>query len=449
MKRTIVFLFILTSLSGLAQEKEYTLQQCIDQALDTNAKVKNATIDLGIVENDTKELKSKVLPHVEADANLMHNFNIQKIVLENGAIPAFTDPTIPSGEVIAFQLQLKNSLTASLNASQVIFDKSLFESFKATDLKKELGDQSLEKEKIDVVVGVTKAYYSVLISQQQLEFLESNLDRIETVYADAEAKLKSGLVRPIDVNRIEVALNNIKDEEQTAQQNVALSKAALGYLMHNNAPDNIQLSGTLDESVLYEQGGDDNAVNYSDRVEYNMLETQQKLNEQSLLIHKGMFYPRLSAFATTGVNPAATNLGDIFQSDRYFNYSYVGLRLQVPIFNGMEKTYQSGTLKLQKEKIQNNLDEAQQFIDNQVEQADIRFNKSLQSIKLQKRNLELAEENVKSIKFENEHGVANTIEVVDAETDLRLAQNKYYNALYQAVTAKIDLEKAKGAIRNY
>jgi outer membrane protein len=448
MKRNIILILGLLNLSIASAQDNFSLQQCIDYALNASPQIKNSTIDLAITDNKTKEVRGKALPHVDAEGDYIHNFNIQKIILENGVIPAFTNPMLAKGEVIAFQLQLQNTLTAGVNASQVIFDKSLFSSLNSDKLYKELADQNLRKTKADVVELVTKAYYAVLVSQQQLQFLNSNLKRLDSVYLETGARFKSGLVRQIDLYRVEVALNNIKEEKENATKNLLLSKAVLAYQMNFDNPDNIMLSDSLNESILNSQVAADAKGSYSNRIEYSILQTQQQIGLQNTLVAKGAFYPRLSAFATSGVNPAATNASDIFQKSRYYNYTYVGARLQIPIFSGFEKKYKLNNEYLEQEKIKNNLSRMEKMIGLEAQQAQINYSKSLESIKIQKRNLALAKENLRSIKIENEKGIANNIEVINAEADLRQAQNSYFNSLYQACIAKVDLDKATGKLIN-
>jgi outer membrane protein TolC len=60
--------------------------------------------------------------------------------------------------------------------------------------------------------------------------------------------------------------------------------------------------------------------------------------------------------------------------------------------------------------------------------------------------MELAQENVRIVQIENEKGIANNIEVVNAETDLKESQTNYYTALYNALISKTDLDKAKGTL---
>ncbi len=430
-----------------AQTNGYTLKQCVDYALNSSPQIKNTQIDQVITDNKAKEVRAKLLPHVEGEADFIHNFNIQKIILENGVIPAFTNPMQPKGEVIAFQLQLQNNMVTSLNASQIIFDKGLFSQLNASSLYDELATENVKKSKVDVVELVSKAYYGVLVTQQQLIFLRNNLARLDSVYNETEARFKAGLIKQIDLYRVEVALNNMKEELEKSEKNLSLSKSVLAFQMNIDNPENIILTDSLNEFSFTETTISSTQMNYNSRIEYSILLTQQKIGLEKTKIAKSAFYPRLSAFATSGFNPSATNASDIFQSSRYYNYTFVGAKLQIPIFSGFDKRFKLKNELLEEEKLKNNIQRTEKIIGLEVQQAQINYSKAIESLKIQKRNLNLAQENLKSIKIENEKGIANNIEVINAETDLRQAQNSYYNSLYQIYIAKIDLDKSLGNLK--
>jgi outer membrane protein len=437
---------ILAALSVTAFSQNYTLQQCIDYALTNNTSVQNAVLDREITDNDEKEARTRVMPQVDGGIDYVHNFNIQKIILENGVIPTFSNPAMAPGEVIAFQLQLRNTLTMSATASQVIYDKSLFTGLHSADTYRQLSEKRITRSKIDVVESVTKAFYGVLVAQKQLTFLDQNLGRVDSLYKETNGRFKSGVARKIDVDRIEVRLNNLKEEREKASKIVELNKTLLMFQMNYDPKQPITIDGDLDENQLAIQSGAYDSFDYQNRIEYSILQNQRQLNDTQLGVIKGQYVPRLSAFATTGYNPAATQFGDLFQGTRYYNYTFIGLKLQVPIFHGFEKRYKVANQLLEGQKIQNNLRNTERSIDLQIRQAEINVMNGMESLKIQKRNLSLAEENVRVIRAENAQGIATNLEVTNAEADLNEAQNNYYNALYSALIAKTDLDKATGKL---
>ena len=432
--------------AALCHGQSFTLKQSVDYAIQNNIAVRNSQIDQQMSDARKSELLSKGLPQVDVTSTLLHNFNVQKLVLENGVIPAFTDPTKPIGEVFAFQLQLNNLWTSQVTASQVLFDKALFAGIANADIYRSLAVKNTERTQTDIAEMVTKAYYGVLVSKRQLEFLDNNIARVDSLYKETQARFKNGLVRKIAVDRIEVRLNNLKDEKDKTSKLVELNMNLLRFQMNLPPDESLVLTDTLNESEVISSLTSVPETEYSKRIEYNILQDQIRLSEAESQVTKGGYLPRLNAFATTGYNPGATHLGDIFQGNRYYNFTYVGLDLRIPLFHGMEKKYKVQTKVLEEQKLQNARLNLEKSIDLQVQQASISLYNNLESLKIQKRNMELAQENVRIIQIENQKGIANNIEVVNAEADLKEAQTNYYNTLYGALLAKTDLEKAKGTL---
>ena len=85
-------------------------------------------------------------------------------------------------------------------------------------------------------------------------------------------------------------------------------------------------------------------------------------------------------------------------------------------------------------------------IDLEIEQARIGYDNAIRTLKAQQQNIELAGKVARVTKIKYEQGVGSNLEVVEAEDDLRQAQTNYYNALFEAMIAKVDLDKAYGKL---
>ena len=427
-------------------QQAFSVKEAITYALGASEDVKNAALDLDASRNRSLAQHGRLMPQVDASVDYVHNFNVQQIILENGVIPAFSSPDVPYGTVEAFQLQLNHVLTGAITLSQVIFDASLFAGLKADRYGHELSAQLVTRARIDVAADVSKAYYGVLVAQKQSEFLSRNLARMDTLYRETQARVKSGIARQIDLDRIEVQFNNLKEEQKKAQQVIDVSYAVLRYHMSLPQTEAIHLTDSLDESVLADALVRSGQHDYGQRIEYSILSSRKKLQMTELQMATAGALPKLHAFATTGYNPAATRFGDLFQSSRYFNYTYAGLKLSIPLFHGFSRKYELANSHIEVQKTGNLLSQLQRRIDLQVEESRITLSNNLESLKTQRRNLDLAADNVRVIRIENAKGVASNVEVTNAEADLKQAQTNYYNTLYKALLSKVDLEKALGTL---
>jgi outer membrane protein TolC len=116
------------------------------------------------------------------------------------------------------------------------------------------------------------------------------------------------------------------------------------------------------------------------------------------------------------------------------------------IFTGFQRQFKIQQEKLTLQKIDNGFKSLKQGIDLQTKQASISFENAITSLNSQSENMELASNIARITKIKYEQGVGSNLEVVDAENSLRQAQTNYYSALFDAMVAKVDLDKAFGKL---
>ncbi|HYC28131.1 MAG TPA: TolC family protein, partial [Chitinophagaceae bacterium] len=133
-------------------------------------------------------------------------------------------------------------------------------------------------------------------------------------------------------------------------------------------------------------------------------------------------------------------------SQEWFSTALIGVHVSIPIFEGFAKDARIKRAQLSLQQTQNTLTDLQLMIDNEVEQSRINMRSALASIDFQKKNIELAEQVYEQTKKKYEQGLGSNLEITNAQTELRLAQNNYYSALYDAIIAKIDYLRATGKL---
>lgn len=429
-------------------QQNFSLKEAIAYALINNVNVKNAQSDTKIANARVGEIRAIGLPQVNAAASFNRWIEPQQSILENGSNPFANDSTRPIGAVVNFSFLLPYSGDASITASQLIFDGSYFIGLKAASTYKELAQSTLTQSRIGVAEAVTKAYYGVLVNRERLELLNTNINRLDTLFTETRAMYENGFVEKIDVDRIEVQRNNLATEQQKVIRLVDLSLYLLKFQMGLRMNDTVILSDSLSdtnfENMVLATG---NNFNYNQRVEYSTLQTQKQLAYLDIRNNRMGYYPQLLAVGTFGYNTAASKFRRLTEfSERWFNYSFIGLQLKVPIFDGLSKHYKIQQARLAYEKTEQSTSLLQNSIDLEIKQATVTLTNSLESLKSQRRNLELAQEVVRVTRIKYQQGVGSNIEVINAEADFKEAQTNYYAALYDAYIAKVDLDKATGQL---
>lgn len=462
MKRVNHFWLIVLGLfagsqSTLAQDanapQKFSLKEAIDYAVKANTSVRSAKLDNDIANARVKEVRAIGLPQVNGEVQLVHNFKLQpnffaadNPFLNNfgGNLPPAVDGVVTSPNLF----QLKNSGTASATINQLIFDGSYLVGLKAATTYTELSKRSLTASKITVAENTSKAYYGVLIAQERIALLDKNINRLDSLYKQTQALQKNGFVEKIDVDRLEVSLNNLKIERQKTDRLIELSRALLRFQMGLPAQTPLVLTEKLDNNSV--TGISEVAAgnfDYTQRIEFQSLQTQKALNQLEIKNVQAGYYPKLYAFATGGYVTGNPKFGKMLNPSRNWErYGLGGFTLQLPIFDGFQKKYKMQQVRLNTKKLELSTEQLKNGIDLELQQANTNLSNSFESLKIQKRNMELATEVVRVSKIKYQQGVGSNIEVTNAETSLKEAQTNYYGALYDAIIAKIDLDKATGKL---
>ena len=122
------------------------------------------------------------------------------------------------------------------------------------------------------------------------------------------------------------------------------------------------------------------------------------------------------------------------------------MQVKVPIFEGFAKEARIKKAQLELQQTENDMQNLRLAIDNDVEVSRINMRTALANIDLQKKNMELAQLVYDQSRKKFEQGIGQSLDITAAQAQLTAAQTNYYNALYDAIVAKIDYLTATGKL---
>jgi outer membrane protein TolC len=442
----LVLLVPLLGVRGLSQTR-FSLSEAIQYGITNNVSVKNAKTDALSAESRIGEIRAVGLPQITGSVSILDNLIIQRAFL-----PAqFFDPKAPEDTPpIAVQFGVKYSGNAGIQLSQLLFNAQWLLGLKAAEAFRELAQKGESVSRMNVTESVSKAYYGVLVAEERTKLLDLNVARLDSTLNEMKALYKSGFIEKIDVDRIEVTQNNLKTEKQKVQNLIQLSYYLLKFQMGMPLDENIQLSDRITDTdvariELEAKTANDGNFSYDQRPDYSVLKTNLKLAEMDVENNKRGYYPTVAAFAGYGYNTGRNAFGDIFSS-AWYNSANVGLSIQVPIFDGFLKKYKIQQARYTVQKTKQSIGLFEQSIDLQIKSANISIINGLETLKTQKRNLDLAQEIIRVSKIKYKAGTGSNLEIINAESSLKESQTNYFAALYDLLLAKVDLDKAKGKL---
>jgi outer membrane protein TolC len=428
-------ILLITSGSAMAQKADSSgtnksLEDCIRYALTHQTNIRQSLIDQQIADRSIKSHLADWYPQINFNGSYQQNFQLQTSIF--GGNPQ--------------HIGTYNTSLGQFSLTQTIFNRDVLLTQKTANDVRTLTKQYSISTSIDVVANVSKAFYDVLLSRQQILLLDSDIVLLQRSLQDAYNQYKGGLVDKTDYQRATISLNNTKALKKTAEEQLKSRHALLKLLM--SYPPEAELELVYDTTEMEREVTSLDtlqAVDFNNRIEYQQLLTQKRLQEANLKYYKWGFLPSVSAFGAYNLNYYNDRFNKLY-SHNYPN-SYAGLSLSFPIFQGTRRTQEVHIAQLQLDRLEYNFTSVKDSISTEYVQALSAYKANLSNYFEQKENLELARQVYDIIRLQYRAGIKTYLEVITANNDLFGAQINYTNALYQVLSNKIDVERALGTLK--
>ncbi|MFT3980800.1 MAG: TolC family protein [Ferruginibacter sp.] len=426
--------FLAFSLPSRAQVKDSILASPADlpsvikYAISNQPAIRQSAIDEEVTDLQIKNRLADWYPQVNFNYTYQHNFEL----------PA----NIIGGNVVRFGVNNTSSL--QLTATQNIFNRDALLAKRTKNDVRLVAKKSTETATVNLVGNVSKSFYDLLATREQIKVLDENITRLSRNLKDSRSRYDAGIVDKTDYQRATIALNNAKASRREAEQGLDIKLSTLKYLI--NYPPDATLEIQYDSSLLEKEIILDTLLRpgFDKRVELQQLQAQLRLQEANVAYAKWSYIPNVSANGAYIKNFQNDDFGKLYNT-AYPN-SYAGISFTYPIFQGGKRKNNISIAKKQ-------VDITKLSIESFMSQANNEYNTAIASYKAAygnyeslKENMSLAAEVYRVIELQYRSGIKTYLELITAQTDLRSAQINYFNALYELLSSKIDVQKAEGIL---
>ncbi|MFC2109919.1 TolC family protein [Bacteroidota bacterium] len=321
-KITILLLFSVFALS--AQQKKWTLKECVDYALEHNISIQQSELDIETAEINKNDAKGSFLPNL--NANIRHSWNtgLNTNPVTNTNVTATTQNTnfgISSSIVLYDGLRNVNQLHKS-------------------NLLLLANQYQLEDMKDNISLRIANAYLQILFNRESLKSLRIQTSLNEKEYERTKELVKEGVIPKGDVLEIEATIAKQEQDIVAMQNSLILSKLSLFNILSLNNFEEFDIDTqeiTLEENAIVLESPTSifqKAIEF--RNDIKISEVQIKLAENDLKIAKGNYLPTLTGsfgFSTNYFQSKLLNLPNFSnQIDKNKGHAF-GLGLSIPIFN--------------------------------------------------------------------------------------------------------------------
>ncbi|MGJ1269683.1 TolC family protein [Sphingobacterium spiritivorum] len=441
MNRLSKWLMVLLSFgifSSVHAQEELTLKEAIQYALQNKADAKKSKLDVINAENKISEVRSNALPQINLSAGLTYNPIIQKI-----ALPDFTGQT---GGTTLVEMGQKWQATPTVSMTQQIFNQSVFTGLKAASTTRAFYQVNHEMTEEQLIERVANSYYDVYQAKMQLETIESNLKSTRKTRDVIFGSYSNGLAKKIDLDRTDVAVNNLESSKLQKMNEIQLKENALKFVIGMDVNKEIQMPKSTFNIDLKIANLD--TAQLDNRTEIKLLATQRQLNIFNKKSIEAQYYPTLSLQASYGYAGFGQKFPLVNNNGVWANFASIGLNLSFPIFNGFATRSKVRQAQIDIDKLDVDIADRKLGLMTEANNAQKQLKNSLLNINVQQANMELAKEVLSNVENNYKNGLATLTDLLDAEKAYAEAQNNHSTALLNYKVAEIQIIKSNGNLKS-
>lgn len=278
----LLFLLVLLGFSSAqAQTKIWSLQECVNQAMDKNIQVAQANLNNQNNKITANQLTYNRLPSLSARATQGVNFG--------RSVDPFTNQ---------FLQQTVYSNNFSLNANYVIFNGfQNNNSIKQNELNFQAGQFDIQKTKNDIALNTISAYLQILVGYEQEEAAKLQINNSETQVARTQKLVEAGSSPELALLQLKSQLQTDKLNLVTIQNNLQIAKLNLQQFMMEPLNENFEV-----EKVQIPELENTDYMPNAENIYSSSLETQPQIQAikyrvlgamRGVEVSKGTMYPQL------------------------------------------------------------------------------------------------------------------------------------------------------------
>ena len=442
--KTALFVFIalfFSITSGFSQSNEeyptqLSLEEAIEYALENSHKAIDSRKEVAKALKQKWETTAQGLPQINADAN--YNYNIKQPVT---LVPAeFMGGG--ANEFIPLTFGTKQSVTANLTLTQMIFDGSYLVGLQAARVFLDYTNNNAQKAAVEIETSVTYAYGSALLAKELKDISEKNIKHIKDNLEETIKIYENGLTEQESVEQLQITLLEMETQLRYAESNLSLAKKMLNLNIGIPIDEELELTDSLEglTNEASQLGLLDQEMELEQTIDYQIAETLVKQRHLEWKLERSKALPRLNAFINYGTSAYGDSF-EFFKSEQsWYTASTFGVSLEVPIFSSGLRSARTKKAQFAMEQAENQLDEISQQLQINHSKLQSEYQVSLENIVSAKQNMQLAEsiERKNAIKFRE--GLASSFDYRQAQTQLFGAQQQYFQTMLNLIDAKANLE---------
>ncbi|WP_206367118.1 TolC family protein [Sphingobacterium sp. SGG-5] len=416
---------------GYGQEM-LTVRQAVEIALANNYDIRLAKNDLLIVQENVTYGNAGMLPNVTGDFS--QNNNLQN-----------STQTQNTGVVRALDNARNNSMTYGVSVGWTIFDGlGMFSRYETLKELEKQGDIQLKKAVLTQVSDVISTYYTIVEQNNLLLALDSSITISKERLQTAENRYMIGKASKLEVLNVQVNLNTDQTARIKQEEIVKNLKITLNNLLARDLDIEFDVVADVDvdEKLIFAELLEKSKKHNPDLLAIGI---SKRLAELELKTIKANRYPTVRLRGGYNFSETESSLGFVAQSSsRGLNY---GVTASINIFDGFNQRRSERIAKLRIDNADLLASQQQNFVETSLMQAFQSYQTHVALYKLERKNVQIAKQNLAITMDKFRIGTISSVEFRDAQENYLNAVTRYNSSKLQAKLSETYLKEIVGAIR--
>jgi outer membrane protein TolC len=426
--------------SGPTGSVSMSLEEAVSYALDNSYSVQYAEMDVRAASRRNKELTAIGLPQINGEVSFTNFLELPTTVIPANAF----NPGAPADELVDVQFGTDYSSTASLSASQLIFDGTYIIGLKAAKTYVKLNQQAREQTENEIKRQVTEAYGLALLAIESHAILNKNYDNLQTLLLETEQLYEAGFREELDVDQLRLQLSGLENTRRKAERNVQITHNLLKFQIGMPVATELVLSSPLES--LAQSAFNPQLIEKEPSLDKHAdllpALTNVELRKLNVRVERMAGAPNLAGFFTTQQQAFRNDLGFFGQNSQWFPNTFWGVQLNVPIFSGFMRHNKVQQAKIDVERAETQLDQAREGVLLEIATQKANYTSALEVYNTEKENMTLAEKIDETTRKKYQEGLATSFDLQQAENQMLSAQQSYLRATLDLINSRAALEKA-------
>ncbi len=434
--RMLCLAVLCVSAIALNAQRAMKLNDCMELGLKNSEAVLQQQLNIEIASNAVERSKSSLMPQLNAMVDLRDNTQLQTNIVPAGVF---------GSESKAVQFGTTYNFIAGFGLTQNVFDNTIISDRDIATARVRTREEELRLLRTSVKLSIAKAYYDVVLKRQVLALADAALARSKEVYAEAEVKNRQGTMLDADRSRAMLESSNAQAARDLASDALELSMLALKRSMGMGIEESMDVADDVNSLMASSESLSPALGTVSDRPEYTLEQAQQKVNQLQVAKFEKAWLPSVQLYANFSANYLSNDLGEMARN-QWHPFSYIGAKVNVPLFDGFARTRAAQEYRLGLKVNQVNL----QRIEQDFHYENAAANQSLRNAKRSLQNAQaarlLAEEILVIDRKRYALGTILQSELSRSEQLLKDAESNLVQCLYNVLLADLKLKQAAGML---